>query len=783
MLRVDPSIRRRGFLARLLDLLSSVWLGITLLTLILIYAAIFSAVAPLRGVLELTEMQAFAHWLFAALVCLFCVVLTLATIRRVRWNVTNLGVLTVHTGLLLLTLGSVWYFARKIEGSVLLISPRLELVATSGANTRLPSFLAETGNSWGAAVPVLGGDVRFTVLDTKDGGMDVVEQATVRIEIAGQPPREVTLHAKNAPSVNINERLALRLTTFPAESKFYDRELAALYVHRSGAPENELVSRAMHGLPLHRERYLPEDDGVLIDAAGRPAPSKRFTPEVSIAMPRPLAPWLGNWRTRPLWTGWFERWRMPVAVDSTGLPFEVQVTGYVPYMDGMREVAVAGGDAANPALTLRIETSDGPITRSVFANDPRLSQIPAQFPVEFRWVQSDEERELELASRAGTHELYIETREPPTKQTLAVIEGQTVEIPGTTYSLRVVELIPSWPLMSPGYEGVTSAVARIDVTNGDKQFNRTVVQRFWREAPHLTQDIDENGKRFRESLDPNLIVRYRGSPMGAMTLVAGPTTAAPVEAAYFDTSGRAERRTLSPEQGVQFANLGDVRFVLTALLEKARLRVVPVVTPLEARRPNLDRNPSAIRVKFTGRGALEGWSDSRWVGFSGFPHRDANIVRVTTPDGANWDIVYSRAQHDLGGDLAVRKLETDYFPGRMEQESWHSFIRARARDSEQIVDADVYTNQTWTFGQWTLFQSGAPQEDDWSWTVLGVGNREGMWAMVTGSILVPIGCLYAFYVKPLLRRRATQRALAGAARTTGQTNGAPAAAARETVKA
>ncbi|MEE8170374.1 MAG: cytochrome c biogenesis protein CcsA, partial [Phycisphaerae bacterium] len=39
-----------------------------------------------------------------------------------------------------------------------------------------------------------------------------------------------------------------------------------------------------------------------------------------------------------------------------------------------------------------------------------------------------------------------------------------------------------------------------------------------------------------------------------------------------------------------------------------------------------------------------------------------------------------------------------------------------------------------------------------SWTVLGVGNRRGILTMLIGCTLIAIGLLYAFYVKPVLKR-------------------------------
>ena len=71
---------------------------------------------------------------------------------------------------------------------------------------------------------------------------------------------------------------------------------------------------------------------------------------------------------------------------------------------------------------------------------------------------------------------------------------------------------------------------------------------------------------------------------------------------------------------------------------------------------------------------------------------------------------------------------------------------------------DRQLRMTMTIGNWTYFQSGAAT-DNWSFTVLGVGNRNGIIPMGVGCVMITLGCLFAFYVKPILKRRQAQAAL------------------------
>jgi hypothetical protein len=62
---------------------------------------------------------------------------------------------------------------------------------------------------------------------------------------------------------------------------------------------------------------------------------------------------------------------------------------------------------------------------------------------------------------------------------------------------------------------------------------------------------------------------------------------------------------------------------------------------------------------------------------------------------------------------------------------------------------------------WTLFQAQW-DPDGQRWTVLGVGNRPGVWIMITGCVMIFVGVLYAFYVKPIIIRRMKRRAIEAA---------------------
>jgi hypothetical protein len=77
-----------------------------------------------------------------------------------------------------------------------------------------------------------------------------------------------------------------------------------------------------------------------------------------------------------------------------------------------------------------------------------------------------------------------------------------------------------------------------------------------------------------------------------------------------------------------------------------------------------------------------------------------------------------------------------------------------------------------------------------NFTGLGVGNRRGVGIQLAGTIIAVIGMMYAFYVKPVIKRRRRSKVLreleglgVGRARGAGSGNGQAAHAREEAAEA
>jgi hypothetical protein len=71
---------------------------------------------------EMTELEFYGWWPMRLLLAVFVLNMIVATVRRIEFRFVNLGVLTVHTGIVLIAGGSLYYNAFKQEGDTILLA-------------------------------------------------------------------------------------------------------------------------------------------------------------------------------------------------------------------------------------------------------------------------------------------------------------------------------------------------------------------------------------------------------------------------------------------------------------------------------------------------------------------------------------------------------------------------------------------------------------------------------------------------------------------------------------
>lgn len=762
----SSSARARSWnpLRALYDFFNSIWLGIFLILLILAYAAVGSAVPMFRQTFELNEFQYFNHWLFATLIALFCINLTVATIRRIRLNLINAGVLTVHAGLLLLCAGSVIYFGRKIEGDVWLEAPSIRIVSIDRFqggldNATVGRLVATKGDVWDQDIPFLGGHHHVEVMDVVHNGMKTA--ASVKLKVAAPNTEEKTIELSQDNSggggehpniAKLSDKLVLMLVSANAANYFFDSQTPALYL-QYGSKTEDTRRFELPNLPYYNERFTPcslknnsdeSADTTIRDTRGEVVASERtnsFKP--------------------------FEKWDMPVPLFGPGdalagdWPFAIEIDGYLPYAR-LDAIPMSGGKEVRPLARVKFRQGEHEDESWVVAQFPEQSLFEMEnlAAAEFRWL--DDQKEIPAAlSRPieGTHFLEVYVKDKNIRKTFDVSEGQKLPIEGTDYVLTVEELRPSWPLMSPGFERARTPIALVWVETPARQFQRSVLDRY----PELNQDRDRAGKKILPSgglVDDNLELTYFDASRNRFLVVSGES----IQPTLIYTAPGGQRTIKPYTKGETFKTADGGEFTLVDLIVKPRVENMPSVIPPNNRRSlgDVTRTQSLIRVHLASKDGH--WARHVWVPFSNYN----TLHDITTPTRVNdipgfgpIQLIYGRADRPLPATLVLEKLQTDFYPGEVQAREWTSYFRYKDEASGAIQQGKAYLNNTYGLGGWRLFQSQAPA-DGKSWTVLGVGNRSGVLTMLAGCIMIALGMTYAFSVKPTLVRRRKARIAASA---------------------
>ena len=734
--------RRVNPFTAFINLFDSIWLGIFWIAAIVVYAAVGSAVPIFRQEFELTEFQYFNHWLFVTMIGLFCLSLVVTTLRRIKFNIRNLGVLTVHTGLLLLCAGSVVYFGRKVEGDVWLDAPAVRVISVDRFRNDperavVGQFVAREGKTWETTMPALGGRHRVQVTSVSHQGLTTAQRVTLKAKVGDGPEQTIELDQsrEGGAFAKLGDKLALALAPANIADSFYDETTPILAIESRGHTETFEIP----GLPYYKERFIPMDEPV-VDIGGKVVESDR-----QLAL-------------RP-----FEYWQMPIALSdpqramSSDWPVEITIDGYLPYAK-LEPRPVPGGERAMPIARMGLGlASSGPaISDWVIPQMPDRSMIemPGGPMAEFRWIDAEKDIDAEWTrSLAGRHVLEVIVKDKNVRQTFDVSEGQTIKVEGTDYALTIEQLQPSWPLMSAGFQNARTPIALVWVEGPNQKFQRSVLDRY----PALNQDRDRQGQRIdlaKAIVDDNIELRYFDASRDRFVVVAGQ-----VLSPTLIHTAPGGKRTVKPlaASATEKSESGST-LVWNDYIVNPRFETQAVVIPERNRRPfgTVRRGESAIRVHL--RSTKGDWERHVWVPFSLYNTMHdgtAPTAVADVPELGELRFIYGRAIRPLPARLTLEWLQTDFYPGRQQPSGWASHIRKQDFDSNAVVRDKAWLNNTARAGEWTLFQSQAAGDHE-SWTVLGVGNRQGVLTMLAGCILITLGMIYAFCVKPILIRRRKQ---------------------------
>lgn len=803
-----PSSRQpgRGPLRAVLDLFSSVWLGVWLLVALFVYMSVGSALYVVRQmrVFEMSEFEWFNWWPFTLLVALLCVNLVVATVRRIRFNALNLGVWMIHAGIITLSLGSVYYFATKVEGDtpvfrrvVRIESPSHEpvtLPALPGASVevrdrqgeRVRYSVAETDPRW----PLLSGDDKgkqvysVSVLVQKgeeaintppfmaaqsamqsDAPLDKAGAARrpfVRQLFAGYPQYTEDVipgkgRAKNAVgSTILDDGLSMSLEHAPQEW-FHLVHTWALYtrpVDEKGTPLAAWTQRPLPSAGAGTNNRMPRYNDYLVDRD-----------EVW------LQPGDESARVDPL--------RVRAASPGPGDPLAdvgLTVTGYLRYAPNESR-RVAGDHATDPLApfaTVRLYGRGMTATYALEAFDPEKSSVQNGNLV-FRWLAPGEDASSIGRGRPATIVVEIPASDDAATLTLdgAVPVGADAPfrpIADSGWSVRVKGLIDELPIA----EGLAVSFADVEFTTPEGER----IERWIADDPSVTNDIlrnpDDPTNEVRAAPDPRVNTLY-APPLfpPAITLVGSHDDEDGLAAVLGVFGG--DPTVVPLKVGASVKITDDVTLDLLDFAAHSRLETRPRVIPDEQRDRDIGVALAQARVQIDAPGLKQPLA--LWIPFTQnllpspaytyggrFPYSPAII---DLPDGRRMEMVFSRERRRLPAPVVLDDFilheHTGGFTGDTASiRDWESVLRFVKPDGALGAPVDVRTNDPGQFAGFRFFQAmwdppAGPQSGAASaglnFTGLGIGNRNGVGVMLLGGTLSVVGSIYAFYVKPVLKRR------------------------------
>ena len=779
---------RRGPLASLLQLFSNVWLGVTLLALLFVYSWIGSAGLPIYmggnpltvdgwvfeqirqwPGLEMTEFEWFNWWPFELLIGLIAANITITTVRRIKLNTINLGVWLIHTGILILCLGSWMYFSNKVEGDAPVARREVVAELPGGNVVRFPAvpgtsamehsdeghyqfFVQSVDPDWVLLSGPNEGSKAYSVQVRVDGpqgrfirqfiaGMPEATQDSLFVTDGDGPPLQRAVKVLGRPLVD--EQIVMRLEYAPQDwfylANWVEKSWALYLREKDGGP---WVQRRVDGLPLYND-YVSSLEEV-------------WPPDGETLPPRQL--------------------HVDVPAQEPGDPLPGVTLGIASYLRYARmQDRWMPGTRIYPTATVRLEDGMGEFfDHELVAFDPARASASRNF-VALKWARDVSDREHATHAEQPTLVLEVPGSGVRHEHVVRDVSLRNTELPfetleGTDYAYRV-QFVQD--LQDPE---MPATIVGVELRQGDRAWRR-----FLSPGRTFEQDVDADGGLTPSQsfpLDDGIRIDYLpGQQPAAVTLVAGPGDD---DLGLVLAIGSPDDGVYNPVAvGEAFAlGRGDTITVSRFSARSERQRR-PGVVPRRLRDRDARESYSMVRVQFIegGRG------QDLWVPFHQYPIEGPSEtlrrywydpVDVTLSDGRVVELILSRARLPLPDPVVLDDFhiasQVGGFTGRTSSIlNWTSAVRfadgvgAWTDPMDVSVNAPAEHDGLWFFqAQWDPPSGprfrGDPPSKGLNYTVLGVGNRVGVGVQLLGCCIAVLGMIYAFYVKPQLIKRRRQAA-------------------------
>ena len=695
---------------------------------------------------EMTELEFYSWWPMRVLLVVFVVNMITATVRRIAFTFNNLGVLTVHTGIVLIAVGSLYYQRLKQEGDTILFAP-----------TAMPGSTPH-----GAGARGVGPAQPYFYDNTA-----VVIYASQRLAWNGAPMWE------QRPIAHL--------------PRYNDYDLSALHDARTGDART-LRQRLGSALPWDRDAQrplditLPAGPGAFVDpdiqlrVVGYAAYAEPI--EDIIPLPEPADPANAN-PLRVLELILTESGTDDPAFRFTLFPREPARRVSENSLIGIEHTVAMPAERWDALSATLPEGTEHALIIEVprEGGEPYRAVLPATPGEKYELGQT--------GFSLGVKQL---APEPPFP---IVTEGYR----GARSSVAIVEI--TGPMGEPADDG-SRATETVDrwVYHRFNEINQELLS-----GPALA-----DGRPARR--DPSDAIRVRYIDASKLQVYLD-DAADGHRRALVRSPGTARPRVIDsmPDGQIESIIPGANLRIAQAWPNAERVDIPAPVPAASQQRDQIGTHANAmvaVEVRVP-RPNAEPWRRVVWLPFSKYMGAGlATEKMIEVPGGRTLRLAFGRRQHQFGGfTVAMVDFEMIAYDHRGAPRDYQSIVRVAPRtDLDAVPDFDPYQHTVklnaplrapfhWdddrpivanVFGrivsglspaQFKLSQAGWDQQG-WTesqaqadagltdkprarFTILGVGNNPGIHVIALGGVLVALGTPWAFYVKPWLVKRQKQR--------------------------
>ncbi|MEM1071542.1 MAG: phage holin family protein [Planctomycetota bacterium] len=694
---------------------------------------------------EMTELEFYAWWPMQAMLILFVTNMIVATIRRIEFKFVNIGVLTVHTGIVTIAVGSLYYQVFKQEGDTLLVASSTGGVGQAQQaffDREDPALWVNAGMGWEQR-PLGGKLPRYNDYSLLAGTAGVIEPIQPELE----PGRPLRIETRRRDASIVPEDITLSIVGYATYA-----EPATMLIEQD-PPRSDprpvrrvffVIDRFPEGMPMpagappispdepQRFAFLLQPD--------RPNASVVDLSQMSVQ----------SWRGIES-----ERWAMLADESTLGGPVSVTIT--VPA--AAASITLTSGDLRRP-----VEVADSGWTVTL---EQVLPEPP--FPI------------VTEGYRDTTSSVAMVRVEPP--------EGA-----GEPFTRWVYHRFPE----------ISQDI--LDDTLDDGRPNRrdpdpAIDIHFIDQSQLFQVYLNEHTRSDRVDLivrwDDGLIVRegLRGGdrvqlPYEGLSFEVGTRWAdviereRPIPVPAIDQEGDFIGRHDRAMMAVEVSTV-DADWSRTVWLPFARYSDLPDLRASTQRRVELPDGRWLALVFGRVQQRLPGFQ-LRLIDFEmlAYDHRGAprdyqSLVRVEPlPDSTRPSMPYDHVTK-LNAPLKAPFLWSD---SRPLVSNLVGEILSHLQPTQFKFSQAGWDRQGWEESQ-ELVDQGLLERPAARFTILGVGNNPGIHVIALGGVLMGVGIPWAFYVKPWLLRRKKlriQRELAEATSNPAARPAEPATPARQT---